>query len=101
MSSGKIFPVLFIIRIGGIMRFSAGMKATRLFALYFFGLSLFLTAGASPLWGAEDHLAKLGVYRLDEKIDAPDFTLPDLKGTKRSLSDFKGSFIMLNFWATW
>ncbi len=77
------------------------MKVTRRIALYFFTLSLILLAGGSSLWGAEDHLAKLGVYRLDEKIDAPDFTLPDLKGTKRSLSDFQGRFIMLNFWATW
>lgn len=102
MSSGKIFLVLFIIRIGGIMKFSAGMKALRRFALYFFGLSLFLTAGAPPLWGGEeDHLAKLGVSRINEKVDAPAFTLPDLKGRKRSLSDFQGKFVMLNFWATW
>ncbi len=101
MSSGKIFLVLFIIRMGGIMKFSAGMKAKRGFALYFFGLFLFLTAGATPLWGGEDHLEKLGVYRINEKIDAPGFTLPDLNGRKRSLSDFKGKLVMLNFWATW
>jgi hypothetical protein len=77
------------------------MKVTRQIALYFFGLSLILLAGNFPLWGEEDHLTKLGVYRLDKKIDAPEFTLPDLKGTKRSLSDFQGKFIMLNFWATW
>ncbi len=77
------------------------MKVTRRVALYFFGLSLILLAGDCPLWGEEDHLAKLGVYRLDKKIDAPEFTLPDLKGRKRSLSDFRGKFIMLNFWATW
>jgi len=77
------------------------MKITRRVSLVFFGLSLILLTGDFPLWGAEDHLAKFGVYRLDQGIDAPDFTLPDLKGTKRSLSDFKGSFIMLNFWATW
>lgn len=83
------------------MKFSAGMKALSRFALYFFGLSLFLTAGAPPLWGAEDHLAKLGVIRINEKVDAPGFTLPDLTGRKRSLSDFRGKLVMLNFWATW
>jgi len=77
------------------------MKVIRRVSLYFFGLSLILLTGDFPLWGAEDHLAKFGVYRLDQEIDAPDFTLPDLKGTKRSLGDFQGSFIMLNFWATW
>jgi hypothetical protein len=78
-----------------------GMKVTRRVALYFFGLSLILLAGDLPLWGEEDPLAKLGVSRLDKKIDAPEFTLPDLKGRKRSLSDFQGRFIMLNLWATW
>ncbi len=77
------------------------MKVTRRIALYFFGLSLIMLAGDFPLWGEEDHLAKLGVYRLDNKIDAPEFTLPDLKGRKRSLRDFQGRLIMLNFWATW
>jgi hypothetical protein len=77
------------------------MKVTGQVALYLFGLSLILLTGDFPLWGAEDHLAKFGVYRLDQGIDAPDFTLSDLKGTKRSLRDFRGSFIMLNFWATW
>ena len=77
------------------------MKVTRRVALYFFGLSLILLAGDFSLRGEEDHLAKLGVYRLDEKIDVPEFTLLDLEGRKRSLSEFQGRFIMLNFWATW
>jgi hypothetical protein len=77
------------------------MKVTRRVSLYFLGLSLILLTGDFPLWGAEDHLTKFGVYRLDQELDAPDFTLPDLKGTKRSLSDFQGKFVMLNFWATW
>jgi hypothetical protein len=77
------------------------MKVTRRVALYFLSLSLILLAGDFPLLGEEDPLAKFGVYRIDEKIDAPEFTLPDLEGRKRSLSDFQGRFIMLNFWATW
>jgi hypothetical protein len=77
------------------------MKVTKRVAFYFFGLSLILLAGDFPLWGGEDHLAKFGVNKLDKKIDAPEFTLLDLKGRKRSLSDFQGRFILLNFWATW
>ena len=77
------------------------MKVTKRVALYFFGLSIILLTCDYPLWGGEDHLAKFGAYRLDKKIDAPEFTLPDLDGRKRSLSDFQGKFIMLNFWATW
>ena len=77
------------------------MKVTRRVALYFFGLSLILPAGDLHLWGEEDRLAKYGVFRLNEKKDAPEFALPDLTGRNRSLSDFQGKFIMLNFWATW
>jgi len=32
---------------------------------------------------------------------APDFTLPDLKGTEVSLSQFRGKVVFINFWATW
>ena len=77
------------------------MKVTGRLALYLFGLSLILPAGDPHLWGEEDHLAKYGVFRFDKKNDAPEFTLPDLTGRKRSLGDFQGKFIMLNFWATW
>jgi hypothetical protein len=77
------------------------MKLSKRVTICFFGLFLFLAAGDLPLWGEEDHLVKFGVNKLAEKIDAPEFTLPDLNGRKRSLSDFQGKFIMLNFWATW
>lgn len=33
--------------------------------------------------------------------DAPDFTLTDLDGNKVSLSDFRGQYVYLNFWASW
>ncbi len=32
---------------------------------------------------------------------APQFTLTDVKGNKVSLSDFKGSPVIIDFWATW
>lgn len=34
-------------------------------------------------------------------MPAADFTLLDLKGTPRSLADYRGKLILLNFWATW
>ena len=77
------------------------MKITRRVALYFFGLFLILPADAFYLWGEENQLAEYGVFRLEDKIDAPEFILQDLAGRKRSLRDFQGKFIMLNFWATW
>jgi len=77
------------------------MNVARRVALYFFVLFLILPAGDLPLWGEEDQLAEYGVFRLEEKIDAPEFALLDLTGRKRSLREFQGKFIMLNFWATW
>ncbi|NLH96502.1 MAG: redoxin domain-containing protein [Clostridiaceae bacterium] len=35
------------------------------------------------------------------KIMVPDFTLKDLEGNEISLSDYRGSTVVLNFWATW
>ena len=34
-------------------------------------------------------------------IQAPDFTLPALDGTQRSLSDFRGKWVLLDFWGSW
>ncbi|MDE6578678.1 MAG: TlpA family protein disulfide reductase [Muribaculaceae bacterium] len=34
-------------------------------------------------------------------ITAPGFTLPDLAGKKVSLSDFKGKWVVLDFWGSW
>lgn len=32
---------------------------------------------------------------------APDFTLPDLSGHMVSLKDFRGHYVIVDFWATW
>ncbi len=32
---------------------------------------------------------------------APDFSVPALDGSKLSLSDFRGKYVLLNFWASW
>lgn len=32
---------------------------------------------------------------------APDFSLEDLEGNQRQLSEFQGKYVMLNFWASW
>lgn len=34
-------------------------------------------------------------------ITAPNFTLPDLDGKKVSLSDFRGKWVVLDFWGSW
>ena len=87
--------------LNGKKRKNEEMKLKGRIAIYLFGLFLILPAGDSPLWGEEDHLAQYGVIKFDQKLDAPEFSLSDLAGKKRSLSEFKGKFIMMNFWATW
>lgn len=32
---------------------------------------------------------------------APDFSAPDVSGTVRTLSSYRGRIVILNFWATW
>jgi peroxiredoxin len=34
-------------------------------------------------------------------LKAIDFTLKDLSGVERTLSDYRGKVVFLNFWATW
>jgi len=33
--------------------------------------------------------------------DKADFTLPDLEGKSVSLSDYRGKWVIVNYWATW
>lgn len=32
---------------------------------------------------------------------APNFTIPDTSGTKVSLTDFRGKYVLIDFWASW
>ncbi len=36
-----------------------------------------------------------------EGLEAPDFTLPDIEGTPRTLSDLRGKKVFLATWASW
>ncbi len=42
-----------------------------------------------------------GMRSTDVGDNAPGFTLPDTSGRDVSLSDFKGKYILVDFWATW
>ncbi len=86
-------------RIGKVTNFME-LRARR-FLLFTFSLFLFLAATGDPAKGEVDYLEQMGVSRIKETIDAPHFILPDVEGRKRSLGEFQGKFVMLNFWATW
>lgn len=43
----------------------------------------------------------VGIRTFDGSIAAVDFAVPALDGEMQRLSDYRGEFIFLNFWATW
>ena len=81
--------------------FSIQLRETGVAGILFLSLFLVLAVPEHPLAADVDFLAKMRVMRVEKNIDAPNFTLPDLQGEKRNLEEFKGKFIMLNFWSTW
>ena len=94
----RIFPVR---KTGKVTGFSMPIKGTGAPAIALLSLFLVLAAPERPLTADVDFLEKMGVTRIEKSVDAPGFILPDLLGEKKSLEDFKGKFVMLNFWATW
>ena len=39
--------------------------------------------------------------QIEEGVDAPNFTLKNLEGKEVSLNEFRGKYVLVNFWATW
>ena len=101
MKFDKISPAYLIQRIGNASKFSEVKKTTMLLIHFSLVVFIFLAAAELSLSEEVDHLAPMGVVRMNKILDAPDFILSDLEGDKWSLDDFKGKFVMLNFWATW
>lgn len=68
----------------------------------FLALCLCLPATA-PLFAQEEEIVEI-VDLEDEGEDgivAPDFTLKDVKGNDVSLSEYLGSWVVLDFWGSW
>jgi DsbE subfamily thiol:disulfide oxidoreductase len=50
---------------------------------------------------AVDYKAVPKLEEMKDRTAAPDFTLPGPDGKPRSLKDYRGKIVFLNFWATW
>jgi peroxiredoxin len=57
-------------------------------------LLLFAIITAQPVWAEKTLKAQDG--RL-----APAFTLPGVDGAQHALADYRGKFVLINFWAVW
>jgi len=44
---------------------------------------------------------RLQLLTHEERIEAPDFSLPDMNGNTVTLSELRGNAVFLNFWTTW
>jgi cytochrome oxidase Cu insertion factor (SCO1/SenC/PrrC family) len=64
-------------------------------------LALVGAALAAPASAAGPDFAALGIEPYEPPRPAPAFSLPDLDGTPRSLTDLRGKVVLLFFWATW
>ena len=64
------------------------------------GLTVFAASAAATTITAEEFRQK-GLQPPKERVEVIDFELQDLSGATRSLSDYRGKVVFLNFWATW
>jgi peroxiredoxin len=65
---------------------------------------VFLLLVVSLVWSPQSAIAQFleaGVQKLETPVNAPDFTLKDLKGRKISLKDLRGKIVVLNFFSIW
>jgi hypothetical protein len=80
-----------------------------LYGLRFLILALFVMVVSgqnSPILAEETEnieelVEVLQIIMFDEPTKAPEFSLTSMDGTTKTLDDFKGQVIFLNFWTTW
>lgn len=79
-------------------------------ALFSALLYVALAFGANPVLAApldrqtllemrKGEMRKLAIHKVPKKL--PVFTLLDMQENMRSMNEFKGKYVVMNFWATW
>ncbi len=82
------------------MNTKKSLKAARAASLVLAGcLTAFAAAADSPPPLEGDF--KYNFTLLEESVPAPTTAFTDLEGGSRTLADFKGQALVVNFWATW
>jgi len=75
------------------------IKIKRILQAAFFAISV--NALVSSAWAHDASLHGFKLTNFDPPFPAPAFELPGLEGEQLTLEDYKGKFVLLNFWATW
>lgn len=65
-----------------------------------FGIAMFASC-TSPKPPSADTLKELGMQPIPGDREVPNFRFTALDGTPMSLEDYRGSVVLLNFWASW
>jgi len=65
------------------------------------GSTLFATAWTTNVSAHDPALHGFNLTTFDPPFPAPEFTLATMSDAQLSLSEHKGKFVLLNFWATW
>jgi len=67
----------------------------------FVGLLVLAWAVSAQAGPPDANMEAFGVQQPRVIKSAPNFTLTDLDGARKSLSDMRGKVVLLTFWATW
>lgn len=72
-----------------------------LFAIVSSGYLVGVSMEADHIGAHNESVAQSADPKSEEKSVAPEFSLPDLSGAQVKLSDYRGQWVFINFWATW
>ena len=75
------------------------IKIKRALSVIFF--AGFINLWLSSAWAHDPSLHGFNLTTFDPPFPAPEFQLPGLTGGEKTLEDYKGKYVLLNFWATW
>lgn len=75
------------------------IKLKQALATLFF--AAFINTMLASAWAHDPRLHGFNLTTFDPPFPAPEFQLPGLHDDQKTLDDYKGQYVLLNFWATW